>query len=635
MHFRRWKFALWFSLLLAACSFDPIFNDDYQRCSADNPCPGDCVCSSVGICLPPNGTAPDDCLSEDPDCVGGCNFGCRCVGGLCLLPGRDDQSYCNELNPLTPYEMDADLVVTTTDDQLDREAQSGDAIGAGANGLSLREALTLARVKPGPHHITFDSNLVQPVTLRSNQHELPWQVPSLCYLDGRGIDVTLAGEAGKEVGLLVNSTGVVISDLTLIDFESEAVKIRNSAEVHLFRMRIQENGGTGLLVENSEDIWLGRGRELAFESPKNPPSNDLSQYDMNVIRSNEGNGVEVSNSSGIYIYGSFIGYDLATSGPGDCIGRGNAGAGIILNEVREAIVGAQEISDDEYESWLNFQSGSGDTSYNMFPGFVAVGCNQDGGVRISGGGDIQMPGLGLGNSAQMSPYGQNNNVNLEILDIVGPVSFGPSPWMTDLEILAFGIVYYDGSLALHIENNEAEVVLMGAQFVNLGNLGHPFPEYAIKIVNTQAPVRLYHLAITGSAAQAAILLENPGDEVSIINTLFWRDDGVDTPILAGAVDSTRLSFHHNMQFGFSRWLLGGDGDVDASNFEVFDNPVFSCNPDSSNGVVPKDPVTCLHVNAGADLGLDRSPFPGEHVGCAPDIGAFECVTEACRNVSCQ
>ena len=50
-----------FVLLLsgvAACSFEPQFDPDYLPCSAEEPCPGACVCSSVGICLPPDGRDP-------------------------------------------------------------------------------------------------------------------------------------------------------------------------------------------------------------------------------------------------------------------------------------------------------------------------------------------------------------------------------------------------------------------------------------------------------------------------------------------------------------------------------------------------------------------------------------------------
>ena len=70
--------------------------------------------------------------------------------------------------------------------------------------------------------------------------------------------------------------------------------------------------------------------------------------------------------------------------------------------------------------------------------------------------------------------------------------------------------------------------------------------------------------------------------------------------------------------------------MDSSNRVVQEDPVFGCNPDGSNGVIPNVPE-CPHVNTGIDLGLDRSPFVGEDSVCGPDIGGNECVSEACLN----
>lgn len=54
-----------------------------------------------------------------------------------------------------------------------------------------------------------------------------------------------------------------------------------------------------------------------------------------------------------------------------------------------------------------------------------------------------------------------------------------------------------------------------------------------------------------------------------------------------------------------------------SDFEVF---AYTLDPD------------CVQVDSGVPTGLDvNGPLDDLYTGCAPDVGAFECLTDVCDN----
>ncbi|MBN2494570.1 MAG: hypothetical protein JXR96_08275 [Deltaproteobacteria bacterium] len=627
---RAWPCVLW--LAVAGCAFEPLFDEIYPRCDAGT-CPAGCICLLDQICVSEDESVPPGECLQPGSCEDGCPWGCVCVDEICRLPGFPGSGYCRESDPVCPFEIDPDLVVTTAEDEQDGGPDNTDIDAALPGGLSLREALVLATHTEGPHHISFGLQAEAQIWVQPEFGELP-PVPSLAWLDG--------GESGQELrgglgisgdGLRLQGGGVVVSGLEVSDFPGAGIRVeRGSKDVHLFRMASRGNGA-GLEASGCENLVVGRGREL--DPPPwypYPETDEYRAWGMNWFDSNEGDGMHLARILGLSIYGTWVGFGDERYGA-PC--RANGGDGIVLEDVWDAVVGVQRVSDVEADAFQGYlESDAPDYVLgpeHPFPAFVAVGCNAGCGVRVIRGGDIHMPGLLIGDTPLMMPYGQNAGTGLSIEANEGQVTFGPKPWAVERETLWFGMIYVVDALALEIRDAAAEVILTGTHFVNIENrdLEHyneDVPDLGMLVSRNTAPVSLRHLSWTGGTRQTVLRLEDLQAPVEVVNCLFWQFWPRDRPLLQLAgLGSEQLDFYNNYSYGYY-YLMEGVTELEAHFKGIEGDSPFRC----GNSTIRPADISCPQIDLGYDYGQDQTALEGHYTGCGPDIGAFECVTPACQ-----
>lgn len=574
-------------LWLWACTFQPDLGDRYPECG-----PG-----------------------------GECLEGCRCLDGkVCVPESADAPPFCRESGE-SPTCMQPDLIVTVSQDVDD----------GNPDGLSLREALKLAGGNPGPHHIVFKD-----VTGIALQADLP-PIPSATYLDG-GAGVILQAGGTAVVGLILDGAGVVVSGIELVGFSGCGVRIRSgSADVHLFRMRVghpdlKPNGNGIEILGPSSGIVVGRGRELECVDAVEPqPGGPLAEYDINVVVANSGDGILADGVTDLSVYGTWVGFSNVNDSSRHNWALGNGGVGIHLKNVNGAVIGAQHLSEEEATSGR----------HDPLPAFVASGRNQ-GGVLIEGGGDIRMPGLIIGDTPTMVPYDENRLYNLRIQGNTGPVTYGPAPEVEGYEALYFGLIYTETTVPVEIQDAQAGVFVRGVQFVTEEVSG---PTTGVLVSGPRAPVHLWHLSLTGNFQDSVVKVENvlPGGRVELVNNLFWRFHDLDVPVVQSAAgDPEVLAMRGNLKCpqdgiqdcGFGDWCAGVCPDAAGLNHQSDRNPLWGCTADRARPLSVDCPTVDRGLSILAENGkpIDQNgPYNGSFNGCAPDIGAFECMTPECRN----
>jgi len=287
------------------------------------------------------------------------------------------------------------------------------------------------------------------------------------------------------------------------------------------------------------------------------------------------------------------------------------------------VIGAQQVDDRE--------SIFGD--YDPLPGFVGVGRNEGGGVFIEGGGDIFMPGLMLGDTPIMNPYGENKNFNLQIMDTDGPIYYGPSPFADGPAAMYFGLIYSETAMPIRIINNWGEIWIRSIQNECLGAC----PPVGVEIIEPRAPIRLHHMTFLFNFINAAVHISGVHEDsyVELINNLFFGQQLPGTPVIeANGVDPGKLVIFNNMKYKYGEWCIGEcieqniSANVDTGQF-------FTCSSEQAVPIVP----TCPNVDSGAviyvDAGITPMNLTGEpgkpHHGCAPDIGFMECFSSVCQD----
>ncbi len=612
--------------------FDPAFCMVPAECAFDTDCPFGCRCSGSYECEPAAGFSNRDCsVAGQAACgeLGDCRLGCECVGGRCVRSsGVGDITavdYCSV--GASPTCMKPDLVVDTTDDTVD------DHDGK----LSLREALQLAAGQNGPHRIAF---AVREVRIES---QLP-PVPSLTYIDGgEGVRILPRSDAAFP-GLVVTGTGVAISDMEIKGFEV-GIRISGARDVHLFRLVVGDSNlpnNTGVFVENSERVFLGRGRELECigrrylgESLLPDDLTDIErvaealnpELDVNLIVYNTSNGLFVVDARQLFVYGTWIGFDNR-----DGSTAGNGGTGIVLKNVSGAVLGAQRIDRQELLDRYSYHVG-------LAPAAVAVGANGNGGVLVEGGGDIHMAGLLVGDTPYMEPFEQNEGFGLSIRGNTGPVFFGPDPTAEDYMVWAFGMVHTESAVAVSIENNLADVWLRRVQIqcFDMQPLACEAP-CAVRVSSLGSNVQLVHLSILDDFSSQVILVEgeNSGQAVlRVANNMFLDERNINNASVMSIFTQVPplIEMDHNMMSGgFSSICEGcqsiGDGNFSVDGFDCYFVPPVPNSPSCQN--VDRGVPIYIEDESGAIRPMNLTGMPGvPWEGCGPDIGAFECMTGEC------
>ena len=605
------------------------------ECERDSECAFGCRCENF-TCQPRVGFGNRDCHAATATCSddGDCRLGCECEAGTCrpLPPLPDDSQYCQW--GVSPDCLPPDIVVET-----------GNVTGNGGDGLvDLVEALEMARQNPGPHHIVFAPGVTE-VTVDS----VPLTpVPSMTYLDGGSGVRLVARRAGVGSGLIINGTGVVVSDLLVSGFDIGIAVGDGARDVHLLRLQVGEpQGGNdiGISIGTARRVFIGRGRELEcierlhLEVPPgavdNPQNRLKEQYDVNLVVANNGDGIVADGTEELYIYGTWVGFHNQEDGGHGDLRWGNGGVGINLKEVTGAVVGAQRIDPEELDVAQQF---------DPLPAFVAVGRSGQGGVLVDGGGDISMPGLILGDTPVMAPYDENQRFNLLVRYNDGPVFYGPHPLADGPEALYYGLIYSEHTIPVHILQNRDLVWIRGVQNECFDSM-HGCAAPGVKIQNPAGPVRLQHVTFVYDFKIAGIFLEGlPTQDFSLelANNLFFKLDQGTVPVLNSSMTTlTMVTLAGNMKYHWGDWCSGQcDGlAVDSSNVN---RETFAC---ESAQAIPLSP-DCPNVDAGKPImvqdpesGLSRAMnltgIKGfYHWGCGPDIGTFECTTPVCRNVPC-
>ncbi len=589
----------------AACDFSPAF-EGYLPCGPG--CPAGCTCLAGAICVPedpaldPACCLDGSCAPPPPVCDPGvvCPLGCRCEGSVCLPPDSDPNfDYCaglsQDLSCMGP---------TWTVRSL----------------AELRQQLSGFAAEPGPHKIVFDPALGGELVL---PEDLP-PVTSLIFLDGGEGGFTLRG-AGASRGLEVEGTGVILANLRLVGFPHHAVGIRGtSADVHLHNLRLGEPGapnGSGLsIAPGARGVTLGRGRELTCGTwrswPFDPEALDRAGWDVNVIVANTGHGIEARGVQELTIEGTWVGFDLMDDLGQGAWHLGNGGAGILLQDVRGAFLGVCHLTANEI--------GGGD---DYRPACVAVGRSGLGGIQVEGGGDIDLRCTLIGDTPTMTPWDENHSFGLEIAGTTGPVHYGPRAEAQGLEALAANLIHTDTAPALVVRNVGAPVVVRGAQLQRVFPQG-PAPPYGVRLEGQDSRLELVHLNLLGSFAVAWISA-GEGTRLSLKNSLAWWLSGPRTqPVVDARAVPGELEISRSVLFGFDQ-LCMGSCPAEGDNLSLSDLDALC----GFEGPRPTQPG-CPLVDCGLELGLDvNGPRAGAHDGCGPDIGAFECTTQACRQAA--
>ncbi|HOX45318.1 MAG TPA: hypothetical protein PK668_17105 [Myxococcota bacterium] len=238
-------------LLLAGCGFDlDLGGRGYTVCDPAWGCAAPCSCSAaVGVCLPPPGGDRRACQALGP-------VSADLPGDLPGLPWGDPASTL-------------DLRVTTPEDEdgitAERDLASMRLEAEGGAGLSLREALRLARGTGLPVRIRFLAGAfgaARPIRLGSG---LPPLSGVAVLLDGRGAEVILEPAAGMPAaapGLSITGQVVAVVALTLRDFGAAGVMVSGARAVLLAGLVAQGNTTGVIVTDGSQAVTLGDGSEL-------------------------------------------------------------------------------------------------------------------------------------------------------------------------------------------------------------------------------------------------------------------------------------------------------------------------------------------------------------------------------------
>ena len=529
---------------------------------------------------------------------------------------------------IAPTCIESDIVVDTQEDESDGGMLNTDPIiAASGTGTSLREALILATNLPGPHHISFD---LEPNEFNAPASNLP-AVPDLTFIDGADPIVkktrmrpTQASRA--QDGLTIEGSNVIVGNMHIAGFPRNAIKINTGAtDVNMFNVSMGEAdypNQVGLkILSGTKNITLGRGRELPCIKPivlAHGANN--SSYDVNLVLSNEHNGILAEGTSNLRIYGTWVGF---TNNASLCDGDscGNGWVGIHLIDVQDAVIGMQQL-DAEYQALDKKQSVS------IGPSFVAVGRSGAGGVLIEGGGDISMPGLLIGDTPNMAPFAQNNNWGLEISGNTGPVSYGGNMGATGRDAVAFGLIYTKEVRPITIYSNQGPVEIFKTQIIAPSD---EQPDVALLASNSQAAIYLKHMSITLNPARAAMQFDGDQIDTQVVNCLFRTYSYQDVPVFSGnGLTYEGISIHNNMQYGYREW---SERNYPLSS-ENLSSSIDPLSADCALDAIPIQ-VDCPPIDMAEDLGVDMNgEQEGLFNGCGPEIGAFECTTEDCLNAGC-
>jgi len=634
---------------------------DEGGCDPEIPssCPDGLVCDpEEGLCRSPCEVGCGDGREcRDGLCVDGgsctrpdhCRLGCRCEGGSCVpLEGLESEASC-ETGP-GPLELGDDdertLLVDTAEDEDDCPGnEAGCDPMAGTGGLSLREALGLARAS-GPNRIRFAESVPWASEVITLGAEALPSVPSLTYVDGEVEvgHVSIVGNAETAAGLTIDGLGVAVSDLAVTGCSGPGVRVAHgSAGVHLFGMRVggrEVGNGEGIAVEDSaRDVWISRGRELRGVSPlesPNPNNNTgdcagaFDSADVNVILGNRGPGISANGAEQLHVMGTWIGFDPLGPYESPCDDCVNAEAGIELIDVSGARVGAFDLTAEEVDGLVTHIGSAMDGTDSVrgmdpMPGFVLVGNSGGAGIVVQGGEDVRIAGVWIGATYCPSYWDREPGPAIEIASPRGPVQLGPladgPPRESPLFVFALSSV-----TPVHVENNLATVTLRN---LHAGTFGSP--DFAVQVHGAGAPVAVHHASITGSYGRAAVgfLSPSPGGSLEVINSFFWHSSTQSVPVVFAEGDRpARIS--GSVQYTFSDWCEGSC-DVDAGTCEAATSWPDEC---VYRVMYPLSPE-CPQIDRGVETGFDRVPMTGRTVhGCGPDVGAFECSSPSCIAAGC-
>lgn len=636
-------------------------NPDVRVCTLPNESgldPGECPSGLEpldGVCLNTCSPELDDCgvnrqciegfCIEEGSCTSDihCQFSCECRDGRCRPPAEyeDVPDYCIAGVDQPPGE----LVVTTVEDENDCDIGVPTIASCNPDGdLSLREALLLATVADGRAHITLAPSLPsREFHLDPANDELP-PVPSQTHLDGgpwtpvSWNGMTIYGDGIGEVGLVIDGDSIVVSDVEVTGFPVGFRVSANSTAVSMFHVRSVDND-EGIVIEpGSSEITLGLGREVEGIEPHTVPfpegydgwDPNMVEFAWNVVVDSRIVGIRATDVTDLRISGTSVGYDNL-AGP-DSLSWSD-GTGIILDNVRDALIGAQELEPEELESlseWMSWTSEPLEdvTTATFYQTFVVVTNQSGGGLQIIGGGDITVQGVHVGGTAKWDLGEGNGSFGVQIRENTTPVTIGPSIAASGDEALLYTFIYATIAPAIEISQNDAAVHVRGTAIVE-GWEPEPVP-VVVPISENGAPISFHHTTIAYNGGYPDFIFEvqdSAGGPIDFVNNLFWGEDLTPMTILSGSTDVlSRAVFRGNAWIGSGSWCDGtcDTSDLNTNGWEVSATEV--------RGVVPKA-ETCSWLDRGVPLDFDvNGAMDDDFNGCGPDPGAFECMIPEC--ISC-
>lgn len=614
-------------------------------------CPEGLECID-GACLNPCDPNVDDVCGDGRECINEfcieigsctttipCRFDCICIDGRCRSPEgiEGPEDYC--IDGVDPTTIDGDIVITTPHDEADCEGSSVVYEDCAPDGnLSLREALHLAAALPGPNHIVVSTDITDKtfaISLSDSEGdpvELP-PVPSVTYLDGGPSSsgtwdgMTIVDDAQLLAGLTLEGDLSIASGVEVLGFSIGLRVASNSRDVHLFHIRAIGNDEGVVIEPGCRDVTLGLGRELEGIEPQivdfpqgyNGINPSMSLYGWNVIIGSNGHGIHATGVRNLTIYGTSIGYDNINS-----VFVNNAGRGIVLDDVHGATIGAQQLEPGEIEGLLEWRQAyldPGDpedlTAADPSQAYVVVCRNDGGGVLIDGGGDITMPGIMIGEIPAWQGEGTNGATSLRVVGTEGPVTYGPSMTAEGDSVLLYSFIYSTSGPSIEVQDTEGEFAVRATQIVQNWSGSHS----VLTVTGATAALRWYHVTVAGAPTPRSYVdVTNSSGTVEIVNTMVWDGSVVLLSGDAGALESAIL--RGNARLGDGPWC--GES-CDTSNQNTTDI-VTDCR---YRGVLPTEPA-CAWLDLGVPTELDvNGSLAGDSNGCGPDVGAFECMTDAC------
>jgi hypothetical protein len=252
--------------------------------------------------------------------------------------------------------------------------------------------------------------------------------------------------------------------------------------------------------------------------------------------------------------------------------------------------------------------------------WVLVCKNRSGAIVIDGGSHIEMPGVMMGDNFAWSTRGDGTNygVSLRVVGTDGPVSFGPSTTAEGDAALLYSFIWARHDKAIELEDIAGEFTARAIQMVYSADGSHSL----VTITGSTAPVRWYHVTFAGGATpESYIDVTNSTGPIEVVNSFVWNTAGSLMSGDGASLEATTL--RGNGRLGSTRWCDDACGVMDQNTRNLDEG----CMP---HGGVPTS-LDCGWLDYGVtDTGLDvNGSAAGNYNGCAPDVGAFECMVDDC------